>query len=77
MSIRTGIYRRCFIGVCKSSQDFTDWFMNTDSANWKLLEEKPVSVQDCIELYKKCEIDYISDYALTQAISEKIGYDLN
>jgi hypothetical protein len=76
MSIRSGLYRRCFIGALKG-QDFTDWFMNWDSANWKLLEEKPVSEQEVFELFKSNSLDFICDFGLCATISEKLGYDLN
>jgi hypothetical protein len=75
-SIRTGLYRRCFIGALKG-QDFTDWYMNWDSLSWKLEKEIPVSLNEVIDLYKRSEIDFIADYGLCQTLSEKLGYDLN
>lgn len=81
MSVKTGLYHRCFLGALASksgvSSDYTEWFMDWDNArNWKLKKEIPVTREEVFALYAKGEIDYISDTSLTQELEAKLGCNL-
>jgi|AGTN01.2.fsa_nt_gi hypothetical protein len=78
MSIKTGLYRRCFLGSLHGktgrAQDFTDQLSNWDDPTYfKLLKEEPIAPQQVFEKFKKGELDYIADFGLLRDIEAKMS----
>lgn len=75
LSIKTGAYIRCFTGT--KNGDITQHFMNwDDKKHWTLLEEKPVSVDDCIKLFNEHRLDYIASWDLIKILEERLSVNL-
>jgi hypothetical protein len=75
LSPKTGAYLRCFTST--KNGDITQHYMNwSDEKHWKLLEEKPVSTAESIQLFKDGKLSFIASWDLITAIEEMLGVNI-
>jgi hypothetical protein len=68
LSIKTGLYLHNFGSELSSGQDLTQQYMNVDLPNFKLIEERPVDMQECIKLFEDGKLDFCADWPFSKSL---------
>ena len=80
MSIKTGLYRKCFLGIygVHGNADFTSQFQDygneySRKPQFKLLEERITDLAEIIQLVKENKLDFIADWSIIDLLEKHFG----
>ncbi len=75
MSLKTGCYLRHCGGHLRG-QDLVQYYMNTDMPSFHLLEERPVTMEECVKMFEQGELDYCACWDLIEIFETRSGRNL-